>query len=211
MTDITEPELSRLLTRLTNLTTELHDNLVGTSYPAASGSGNGGKPPKGGKSKPPCSVTDLDYIVEDVEPFIHGWAKVLSSELHIGNLPFGQEIDQWLRWLHRHRTDILNASWCDTAVEEWKSLESMLVDRLRPADEHQLATMWSIAKDRKASANDIAKLLSAMTGTKVKRDKVRYLGQSGRVTVYQDPRGATLYSLAEVREAIEDWTDNRVK
>ena len=54
-------------------------------------------------------------------------------------------------------------------------------------------------------------MLSASMGKRVDRNKVMYLAKSGRVGTYPGPDGEPHYSLVEVRDALEDWQDKRVK
>lgn len=208
---MTPDDLRILLRRLADLTGTLLDDLDDSALPAASYSGNEGAAPKGGKSKPPVPIADLDYIVTDVEPRIRGWCQNLAATAHLTGYPAGARVNILVAWLSRNRAAILNAPWAEDAITELADLEEELRARLYPIPPEKVAAMGAIARDRKGPASEIARLLTALTGKRVDRRKVSYLAQSGRINEYTGPGDTSHFSLREAREALEEWQDGRMK
>ncbi|MGP5931641.1 hypothetical protein [Corynebacterium glyciniphilum] len=206
----TPDELRTMLQSLAEYCALIEQDLQDSAYPAAASS-NAGARPIGPKGKPPCSIVDLDFIIEDVSPIIRGWATALQKDAHRTGLPIDRPLNEWCAWLSRYRESLLAMPWADTAVEELDKLASQLHDRLHPPDPKQQAAMAAIAGDRKGTAREIATLLTALGEEKVDRLKVAYLGKSGRIRQYEGPDGETHYSLVEAREALDEWVDGRVK
>lgn len=197
----TAEELRTILQHLAEYCALIEQDLQDSAYPAAASS-NAGARPIGPKGKPPCSIVDLDYIIEDVSPIIRGWATALQKDAHRTGLPIDRPLNEWCAWLSRHRESLLAMPWADTAVEELDKLASQLHDRLHPPDPKQQAAMAAIAGDRKGTAREIATLLSAMGKGRIDRRKINYLGESGRIDVYPGADGVNHYSLRQARDAL---------
>lgn len=130
---MTPDDLRLLLRRLADLTGTLLDDLDDSALPAASYSGNEGAAPKGGKSKPPVPIADLDYIVTDVEPRIRGWCQNLAATAHLTGYPAGARVNILVAWLSRHRETLLTQDWAQDCTDELADLTAELAARLHPA------------------------------------------------------------------------------
>lgn len=129
----TEPEIRALLDDLHTLTTMLAAALTDSGLPAASGSGNGGKAPKGGRSKLPCS-TDLLTMQNDIGDRVEPIAANLANDLTIHGRPFGARPPAWVKWLHRHRVDLINRPWWPDVEEELHAIRRELADQFTPPE-----------------------------------------------------------------------------
>ncbi|MGP9725573.1 hypothetical protein ACT3SZ_16355 [Corynebacterium sp. AOP40-9SA-29] len=129
----TPDELRTILQRLAGYCAAIEDDLHDSAYPAAASS-NAGAAPVGPKGKPPCSIVDLDYIIEDVAPIIRGWCTALQKDGHRTGLPVGQPLNVWVAWLARHRDTLLAMPWADDAVDELADLARQLGERLHPPE-----------------------------------------------------------------------------
>lgn len=207
---MTPDQLRDLLRKLAAHLATLHEDLEEAGWHAARTSQTGVRTGTTG-SKPPCDTIALDYIITDVSPRVKGWCHNLREDTGLAGIPLNQPLNHWAAWLSRHRETLLEMPWADDAVEELVKLEEELRHRIHPTDPNQIALMASIAKDRKDTARNVARMLSASMGKRVDRNKVMYLAKSGRVGTYPGPDGETHYSLVEVRDALEDWQDKRVK
>lgn len=209
----TEPEAHAFLTDLTRLAQALDDAVLDSGLPAASGE-NAGIARSLPKSKSPCSDS-LGDMRRDALAYVQQWAGNLSSDLTIRQPDTehtGPTLTPWVHWLHRHRVDLIARPWWPDAEEELRDkVHRPLADQFTPPEPQQVSLMASIAMDRKDTARNIARMLSTAFGKKVDRNKVNYLATSGRVDTYPGPDGETHFSLVEVRDALEDWQDKRVK
>lgn len=128
---MTPDELRDVLQRLAESCVAIERDLQDSGYPASGGT-NLGAAPVGPKSKPPCSVVDLDFIIEDVAPIIHGWSTALQQDGHRTGLPVNQPLHLWCAWLSRHRATLLAMPWAADAVDELATLARQLQERLDP-------------------------------------------------------------------------------
>lgn len=197
----TPDELRTMLQSLAEYCALIEKDLQDSAYPAAASS-NAGARPIGPKGKPPCSIVDLDFIIEDVAPRIKGWCFNLQESAHATGLPVNQPLNVWVAWLARHRVTLLEQDWGEDAADELTDLTAQLRDRLYPPDPKQQAAMAAIAGDRKGTAREIATLLSAMGKGRIDRRKINYLGESGRIAVYPGDDGVNHYSLRQARDAL---------
>ncbi|MEY8565187.1 hypothetical protein AALF15_01265 [Corynebacteriaceae bacterium 7-707] len=127
----TAEDLRTTLRRLADLCAEIQDDLEQGAYPD-SGGNNLGAAPVGPKSKAPCSVATLDYIITDVSPRIRGWATELQRCGHCTGLPVNQPLNVWCAWMSRHRETLIAQSWADDAATELADLTAELDNRLHP-------------------------------------------------------------------------------
>lgn len=129
---MTTPEdLRTMLQHLAEYCALIEQDLQDSAYPAAASS-NAGARPIGPKGKPPCSIVDLDYIIEDVAPRIKGWCFNLQESAHIIGLPVNQPLNVWVAWLSRHRVTLLDQEWGEDAADELADLTTQLRERLHP-------------------------------------------------------------------------------
>lgn len=142
---MTDEELHRILTDLTAHLKQMRDDRHGSSLNAPSGSGNGGKAPKGGKPKLPCSADLLNWEAE-----LHFELSEPAEELHTDypadcwptprmDPSRGTDSVAWVQWLNhpRHRPLILAKDW---DLPQWlQEKESELRHMLHPEDPHQQA------------------------------------------------------------------------
>lgn len=198
----TPDEFRTTLQHLAEYCALIEQDLQDSAYPAAASS-NAGARPIGPKGKPPCSIVDLDYIIEDVAPRIKGWCFNLQESAHVTGLPVNRPLNVWVAWLSRYRVTLLDQEWGEDAADELADLTTQLRDRLDPPDPTQQAAMAAIAGDRKGTAREIATLLSAMGTGRIDRRKINYLGESGRIDVHRGPDGVNHYSLRQARDALE--------
>ena len=128
---MTTPEdLRTMLQHLAEYCALIEQDLQDSAYPAAASS-NAGARPIGPKGKPPCSIVDLDYIIEDVAPRIKGWCFNLQESAHIIGLPVNQPLNVWVAWLSRHRVTLLDQEWGEDAADELADLTTQLRDCIR--------------------------------------------------------------------------------
>ncbi|MGP9720949.1 hypothetical protein [Corynebacterium sp. AOP40-4SA-5] len=127
----TPDELRTMLQSLAEYCALIEQDLQDSAYPAAASS-NAGARPIGPKGKPPCSIVDLDFIIEDVAPRIKGWCFNLQESAHIIGLPVNQPLNVWVAWLSRHRVTLLDQDWGEDAADELTDLTAQLRDRLHP-------------------------------------------------------------------------------
>lgn len=140
---MTDEELHRILTDLTDHLKAMRDDRHSSGLNAPSGSGNGGKAPKGGKPKLPCSADLLNWEAE-----LHFELSEPAEELH-ADYPGecwktprmapsrGTDSVAWCQWLNhpRHRPLILQKDW---DLPQWlQEKESELRHMLHPDDPHQ--------------------------------------------------------------------------
>lgn len=149
----TPDELRAILQALAEYCALIEQDLQDSAYPAAA-STNAGARPIGPKGKPPCSIVDLDYIVEDVSPIIRGWSTALQKDGHRTGLPVGQPLNVWCAWLARHRSTLLAMPWATDAIDELTDLTAQLGDRLHPPEPHQ---QQDHGLGQFATADDIAR------------------------------------------------------
>lgn len=142
---MTDEELHRILTDLTNHLKQMRDDRHDSSLNAPSGSGNGGKAPKGGKPKLPCSTDLLSWEAE-----LHFELSEPAEELHTDypadcwptprmDPSRGNDSVAWAQWLNhpRHRPLILAKDW---DLPQWlQEKESELRHMLHPTDPHKQA------------------------------------------------------------------------
>lgn len=142
---MTDEELHRILTNLTAHLKAMRDDRHGSGLNAPSGSGNGGKAPKGGKPKLPCSADLLSWEAE-----LHFELSEPAEEL-AADYPAdcwktprqdptkGTDSVAWATWLNhpRHRALILTKDWDLPAWLQEK--ESELRHMLHPDDPQQQA------------------------------------------------------------------------
>lgn len=129
----TPDELRTMLQSLAEYCALIEQDLQDSAYPAAASS-NAGARPIGPKGKPPCSIVDLDFIIEDVSPIIRGWSTALQKDGHRTGLPVGQPLNVWCAWLARHRATLLAMPWAADAIDELTDLTAQLGDRLHPPE-----------------------------------------------------------------------------
>lgn len=127
----TPDELRTMLQSLAEYCALIEQDLQDSAYPAAASS-NAGARPIGPKGKPPCSIVDLDFIIEDVAPRIKGWCFNLQESAHATGLPVNQPLNVWVAWLSRHRVTLLDQDWGEDAADELTDLTVQLRDRLHP-------------------------------------------------------------------------------
>ena len=135
----TEAELRDILRHLADHLATLHEDLETDSLHAARQSQTGVRTGTTG-SRPPCSITDLDYLTTDEERedkpsprvIIRGWCTELQRCAGITGQPFGQPLNVWAAWLSRNRGVLLAQTWAEDAVDELRALEGQLRDRLYP-------------------------------------------------------------------------------
>ncbi|HAF72538.1 MAG TPA: hypothetical protein DCL06_06285 [Corynebacterium variabile] len=130
----TEPEIRGILDDLHALTKTMCIDLHDSALPAASGSGNGGKAPKRGRSRLPVSADDLDFHRENVWAVLEPVAKNLAGDLNIGGLPVGEEPPAWVDWLTRHRVDLIARPWWPDVEPEIIGLRRLLLDTVHPPE-----------------------------------------------------------------------------
>jgi len=127
----TPDDLRTTLQHLAEYCATIQEDLQDSAYPAAA-STNAGARPIGPKGKPPCSIVDLDYIIEDVAPRIKGWCFNLQESAHATGLPVNQPLNLWVAWLSRHRVTLLDQEWGEDAAAELADLAAELDNRLHP-------------------------------------------------------------------------------
>lgn len=129
----TPDELRAMLQSLAEYCALIEQDLQDSAYPAAASS-NAGARPIGPKGKPPCSIVDLDFIIEDVAPRIKGWCFNLQESAHATGLPVNQPLNVWVAWLSRHRVTLLEQDWGEDAADELRTLTRELHVRLHPQE-----------------------------------------------------------------------------
>ncbi|MGN0097211.1 MAG: hypothetical protein ACI38U_14250 [Corynebacterium sp.] len=210
---MTDEELHRILTDLTTHLKQMRDDRHGSSLNAPSGSGNGGKAPKGGKSKLPCSADLLNWEAE-----LHFELSEPAEELHTDypadcwptprmDPSRGTDSVAWVQWLNhpRHRPLILQKDW---DLPTWlQEKESELRHMLHPTDPAPLAQKPVGERDHFATASRTAALLRQM-GFSVDRKQVSYWETSGRLTGYLED-GETVYSLVEAQAVAAEYQNQR--
>ncbi|MDN6706398.1 hypothetical protein [Corynebacterium glyciniphilum] len=134
---MTDEELYRILSDLTGHLKAMRDDRRTSGLNAPSGSGNGGKPPKHGKSKLPCSADLLDWE-HKLAPLLSEPAEELAAAFpgQCWRTPRqdpsrGTDSVAWAQWLShpRHRPLILQMpDWyfLDTLREVEEELRYML-------------------------------------------------------------------------------------
>lgn len=211
---MTDEELHRILTNLTAHLKAMRDDRHGSGLNAPSGSGNGGKAPKGGKPKLPCSADLLNWEAE-----LHFELSEPSEEL-AADYPAdcwktprqdptkGTDSVAWCQWLAhpRHRPLILAKEW---DLPQWlQEKESELRHMLYPEDPAAPVVQQPAGeRDHYASPARTAALLRQM-GHDVDRKQVSYWETSGRLTGYLED-GETVYSLVEAQRVAAEYQDQR--
>lgn len=128
----TEPEARKLFTELLRLAEALDEAILDSGMPAASGE-NAGIARSLPKSRSPCSDS-LGDMRRDALDRIEPIAGNLSADLTIGGVPHGETaIVPWVRWLHRHRIDLIARPWWPDAEEELRDkVRRPLADQFTP-------------------------------------------------------------------------------
>lgn len=128
----TESEARAFLAELITLAQAIDDAILDSGMPAASGE-NAGIARSLPKSKSPCSDS-LGDIRRDALAYIQPWVGNLSSDLTIRQPdPATTDLAPWIRWLHRHRVDLINRPWWPTAEEELRErVHRPLADQFTP-------------------------------------------------------------------------------
>lgn len=142
---MTPDDLRLLLRRLADHLATLHEDLEEDSLHAARQSQTGVRSGTTG-SKPPCSITDLDYLTTSEERedkpspwvIVRRWCTELQRCAGVTGQPFGQPLNVWAAWLSRNREVFLAQDWADAAVDELRELEAELRARLYPNDPEKI-------------------------------------------------------------------------
>lgn len=144
---MTPDQLRDLLRKLAAHLATLHEDLEEAGWHAARTSQTGVRTGTTG-SKPPCNVTELDFIVTDDEAkqrvspttTVKLWCKYLHTETGISIRDvMGEPANVWVAWLSRHRAALLSMPWADEAIRELSDLEYELRHRLYPTEPHKIA------------------------------------------------------------------------
>lgn len=129
---MTEADLRDLLRHLAGHLATLHEDLEEAGWHAARTSQTGVRTGTTG-SKPPCSITDLDFLIDEVSPVIRGWCTELQRCARITGLPQGWvPLNVWVAFLSRNRSALLAQDWGQDAAAELSDLEYELRHRLYP-------------------------------------------------------------------------------
>ena len=130
----TEPEARAFLTDLTRLAQALDDAVLDSGLPAASRE-NAGIARSLPESKCPCSDS-LGDMRRDALAYVEQWAGNLSSDLTIWQSDTektGPTLTPWVRWLHRHRVDLIARPWWPDAEGELRDkVHRPLADQFTP-------------------------------------------------------------------------------
>lgn len=212
---MTEPELHALLRRLADHLATLHEDLETDGLHAARQSQTGVRSNTTG-SRPPCNLTDLDYLTTDEERedkpsprvIIRGWCTELQRTAGITEYPAGKPLNVMVAWLARNRRVLLDQDWAEDAVAELRELEAQLRHRLYPQD--PAAKDWSLTASElpdRATEDQLCTALGVKPGTIrawKSKGKIRDAGPT-RVIIHGEARHVPTFMRADGLP----WTQNR--
>lgn len=102
-------------------------------FPRQPSSGeNAGKPPKGGKSRPPLQISMVDLKAQ-TESVLCAWSARAASALSVP-VPASRLIGVRAAWLQTHLADLGEMPWLDMAVEQIVAQARLVLDVVEPAD-----------------------------------------------------------------------------
>ena len=203
---MTPDDLRLLLRRLADHLAKLHEDLEEDSLHAARQSQTGVRSGTTG-SKPPCSITDLDYLTTSEERedkpspwvIVRRWCTELQRCAGVTGQPFGQPLNVWAAWLSRNREVFLAQDWADAAVDELRELEAELRTRLYP-NLTPRTPMPTGALPPRLTETEICQAYSVQPATVRQwkhRQKIRDTGATKRVLVHGQAEHHTLYERCD--------------
>lgn len=180
----TPNDFHQVLRQLANHLHHLHQELYDTGLPAARQSQTGARTTTV-KGRPPCDLTMLDHLHQDVMPRIQGWAYNLSTDTGLTIPTTVITNNFWCAWLNRHTATLTTMPWAQDCLDELLDLEAELRAHIQPPEPAR------VKLPDYATADEIAKALGKTP------DAVRKWCKRHRITSYL-LNGKTHYKTNEL-------------
>lgn len=140
------------------------------------------------KSNPPLNTNLLNYLIEEVDPYITGWAMTLAQTTN--QPPPRRTRTNLTRYLLHNTNTIAQAEWKHDYYEEITELNTHLHNLINPPDAAQ-------AIHQRQTARSICYRLNN-AGYPITPAQLHRMRRSGHITVEKTTSGRSLYSLNEV-------------